>query len=84
MDEAANIVTQLSGVLGPVGAVCAAMLIASGTLNLYLLKRLFTIQDKLLDSAVAEAKMQADLLNGFQNMCEAFDRWAQQMHNQKG
>lgn len=84
MNETANAITQLSTTLGPVGAVCAVMLIASGLLNLYLLKRLFTIQDKLTDSAVAEATMHANLLNGFQNMGGAFDRWAQQMHNPKG
>ena len=65
MDAVDHIFTTLSSAFGPVGALF--VIIAA-----YLLKRLFAIQDAQMASAIADAKLQSDLKNAFDNMTQAF------------
>ncbi|CAB4188150.1 hypothetical protein UFOVP1165_43 [uncultured Caudovirales phage] len=66
MDQLSSIFNTLAEAFGPVGAL---FVIIAG----FLLRRLFSIQDKQMDSAVADAKLQTDLKNAFDNMRTAFD-----------
>lgn len=66
MEQIEHIFNTLAAAFGPVGAL---FVIIAG----FLLRRLFAIQDKQMDSAVADAKLQTDLKNAFDNMRAAFD-----------
>ena len=66
MESIEHIFNTLAGAFGPVGALF--VIIAA-----YLAKRLFAIQDKQIDSAIADAKLEADRINAFNNMRTAFD-----------
>ena len=78
MDDLTKAFTALASLtgLGPVGALFA---VVSG----YLLRRLFAIQDKQLDAGVADAKLQADLMNAFGNMKSAFDALTAELRARK-
>lgn len=66
MDQLGSIFNTLAAAFGPVGAL---FVIIAG----FLARRLFAIQDKQMDAAVADAKLQTDLKNAFDNMRAAFD-----------
>lgn len=76
MNEVQGIFTTLAAAFGPVGALF--VIIAA-----YLTRRLFAIQDKQMDSAVADAKLQADLQNAFNNMRTAFDSLTSELRARK-
>lgn len=76
MEAIERIFSTLTAAFGPVGAL---FVIIAG----YLLRRLFTIQDKQMDSAVADAKLQADLMNAFNNMKGAFDNVANLLRDKR-
>lgn len=59
----------LNEAFGPVGALFVLI-------SAHLFKRLSDIQDAQMAAAVADAKLQADLLNAFNNMKASFDQLA--------
>ena len=74
MEFVEHVFTTLSSAFGPVGAL---FVIVSG----YLMKRLFDIQDAQMAAAVADAKLQADMMNAFNNMKASFDQLAVMMRS---
>ena len=64
----------LTDAFGPVGALFVMV-------SAYLQKRLFDIQDAQMAAAVADAKLQADLMNAFNNMKASFDQLAVMMRS---
>lgn len=64
----------LTDAFGPVGALFLMV-------SFYLQKRLFDIQDAQMAAAVADAKLQADLMNAFNNMKASFDQLAVMMRS---
>ena len=76
MEALERIFSTLAAAFGPVGALFVII-------SAYLLRRLFTIQDKQMDSAVADAKLQTDLKNAFDNMRTAFDAVASMLRDRR-
>ena len=76
MEAVEHIFNTLAEAFGPVGALF--VIIAA-----YLAKRLFDIQDLQMASAVADAKLQADTQNAFNNMRQAFESLTAELRARK-
>lgn len=76
MESLQAVFTVLNEAFGPVGALFVII-------SAFLLKRLFAIQDAQMAAAIADARLQADLMNAFNNMKASFDQMALTMRTQK-